>query len=187
VLPAIERNIPVRILNSRRPQVEGTLIVSKSVSTSNVAKAISTKRNVIVLNIHSTRMLMAHGFLRRIFEVFDRFETPVDMVSTSEVSVSLTIDNPRHLDEIVSELEQFADVYVERDHAILCVVGDNIRHTPGIAGAVFDSLGEINVRMISQGASRLNISFVINNGDVPLAVERLHRRFFSQLDPAVFD
>src|SRR3712207_6097945 len=106
-------------------------------------------------------MLMAHGFLRRIFEVFDRFETPVDMVATTEVSVSLTIDNPARLRDITRELRQFADVTAEEDQAIVCLVGENIRYTPGVARRVFTALEDINVRMISQGASLLNLSLVV--------------------------
>jgi aspartate kinase len=132
-------------------------------------------------------MLMAHGFLRRIFEAFDRFETPVDMVSTSEVSVSLTIDNPKNLDAICAELRQFAEVEIEKDQAIVCLVGENIRYTPGVAARVFDSLGEVNVRMISQGASLLNLSIVVAQTDLVKAVERLHAAFFGELDPNVFE
>jgi len=106
-------------------------------------------------------MLMAHGFLRRIFEVFDRFETPVDMVATSEVSVSLTIDNPARIEEVLAELRQFAEAETERDQVIVCLVGENIRYTPGVARRVFNALEGINVRMISQGGSLLNISFVV--------------------------
>src|SRR4029453_13390752 len=110
VVPAIEKNIPVRILNSRRPEIEGTLIVRETVHCANVAKSIACKKKITLVNIFSTRMLMAHGFLRRIFEVFDRYETPVDMVATTEVSVSLTVDNTARLREITRELRQFADV-----------------------------------------------------------------------------
>ncbi|MBV9742386.1 MAG: aspartate kinase, partial [Acidobacteriia bacterium] len=110
LVPAIEKNIPVMILNSRRPDVPGTRIVAQSVPCENAVKSIACKRQISLLNIHSTRMLMAHGFLRRIFEVFDRFETPVDMVATSEISVSLTIDNSSRLEEIIAELRQFAEV-----------------------------------------------------------------------------
>src|SRR5205085_12435142 len=130
---------------------------------------------------------MAHGFLRRIFEVFDRFETPVDMVATSEVSVSLTIDNSSHLDEIAGELREFAEVEVERDQVIVCLVGENIRYTPGVARRVFLSLDGINIRMISQGASLLNISFVISEADLRRTVESLHNEFFAELDPNVFE
>jgi aspartate kinase len=187
VVPAIEKNIPVLILNSRRPDVPGTRIVAEAVPCDNVVKSIACKRRISLLNIHSTRMLMAHGFLRRIFEVFDRFETSVDMVATSEVSVSLTIDNAQRLDAIVAELRQFAEVDSEKEQAIVCLVGENIRYTPGVAKRVFDSLVGINVRMISQGASLLNLSFVVAENDVRRAVEALHEEFFGQLDPEVFE
>jgi aspartate kinase len=130
---------------------------------------------------------MAHGFLRRIFEIFDRNETPVDMVATSEVSVSLTIDSTERLREIRAELSEFSDVSVEREQTIVCLVGDNIRYTPGVAARVFRALGEVNVRMISQGASLLNLSFVVADVDVKRAVEALHAEFFADLDAAVFD
>jgi aspartate kinase len=187
VLPAIEKSIPVLILNSRRPDVPGTRIVAERVHCENAVKSIACKRKITVVNIHSTRMLMAHGFLRRIFEIFDRFETPVDMVATSEVSVSLTIDNPARLDEVLSELRQFAEVEIERDQVIVCLVGENIRHTPGVARRVFNALEGINVRMISQGGSLLNLSFVVAEKDLRAAIEALHSEFFSQLDPAVFE
>jgi len=130
---------------------------------------------------------MAHGFLHRIFEVFDRYETPVDMVSTSEVSVSLTIDNTRNIDAILAGLRQFAEVETETDQAIVCLVGENIRYTPGVARRVFNSLDGINIRMISQGASLLNISFVVAEADLRRTVDALHGEFFASLDPAVFE
>jgi aspartate kinase len=187
VLPAIEKNIPVRILNSRRPQVEGTLITAEAPRSASPIRSIACKRNITLVNIVSTRMLMAHGFLRRIFEIFDRFETPVDMLATSEVSVSLTIDNTSALEAIRAEIEHFAEVSVEEDQTIVCMVGDNIRHMPGIAGRAFGALGGINIRMISQGASRLNISVVVAAADLKRAVESLHREFFSNPDPQAFE
>lgn len=187
VLPAIEKNIPVLILNSRRPEVPGTRIVSESVPCTNVVKSIACKRRITLVNICSTRMLMAHGFLRRIFEVFDRFETSVDMVATSEVSVSLTIDNAKRLPEVCAELRQFAEVSIEENQAIVCVVGENLRHTPGVAGRMFKSLNGVNIRMISQGASLLNVSLVVADEDVRRAVEGLHTELFENLDPNVFE
>jgi aspartate kinase len=178
VLPAIEKNIPVRILNSRRPEVEGTLIVAEAPPSSSPIRSIACKKNITLVNIVSTRMLMAHGFLRRIFEIFDRFETPVDMLATSEVSVSLTIDNTRALPAIQQQIEEFADVSIEESLAIVCLVGENIRKIPDTAARVFTSLKEINVRMVSQGASLLNISLVVAAGDLRRAVESLHREFF---------
>jgi len=187
VLPAIQKSIPVLILNSRRPEVPGTRIVAEAVPCANVVKSIACKRKIALVNIHSTRMLMAHGFLRRIFEVFDRFETPVDMVATSEVSVSLTIDNPARLSDIVAELEQFAEVEIEKDQVIVCLVGDNIRFTPGVARRTFMALDGVNIRMISQGASLLNLSFAVAEADLRRVVEALHEEFFASLDPAVFE
>lgn len=186
VVPAVEKNIPVVILNSRRPEVDGTRITGESVACSNIVKSIACKKDITVVNIRSTRMLMAHGFLRRIFEVFDKYKTPVDMVSTSEVSVSLTIDNNRQLDSIVTELREFAGVDIVTGQAIICLVGDSIRSTPGVAHRVFRAMNGINIRMISQGASKLNLSVVIAEGDLLHAVESLHTEFFSTLDPAVF-
>ena len=186
VVPAIEKNIPVLILNSRRPEVEGTRIVREAVHCANIAKSIACKKKITLVNIVSTRMLMAHGFLRRIFEIFDRFETPVDMIATTEVSVSLTIDNTTRLREVLRELRQFAEVTVEDDQAIVCIVGDNIRHTPGVASHVFRALEDVNVRMISQGASLLNLSVVVAQDDLRKSVERLHAEFFTEVDTEVF-
>ncbi|MDX2269304.1 MAG: lysine-sensitive aspartokinase 3 [Bryobacter sp.] len=186
VLPAIERNIPVLILNSRRPEVEGTRITAQGPKTRNAAKSLAAKKNVTVVNIQSTRMLMAHGFLYRIFEIFNRYETPVDMLATSEVSVSLTIDDTRQLPRIADELRAFSEVEIEQENAIVCIVGDNIRWQAGVAHRVFRALDTINVRMISQGASLRNISVVIAMRDLRAATERLHAEFFTEADPEVF-
>jgi aspartate kinase len=132
-------------------------------------------------------MFMAHGFLRKIFEIFDRYETSVDMIATSEVSVSLTIDNTKHLGPIVAEMSEFSEVSTEPDQAIVCLVGENIRYTPGVAGRVFGSLNGSNIRMISQGASLLNLSFVIAEKDLKPTVEALHAEFFRELDPEIFE
>jgi aspartate kinase len=187
VLPAIEKNIPVRILNSRRQESEGTLITATAPIGVDPVRAIACKKNITLVNIVSTRMLMAHGFLRRIFEVFDRFETPVDMLATSEVSVSLTIDDTRALAAIRAEIETFADVSIEENLAIVCMVGENLRRTPGVAARIFQALGDIDVRMVSQGASRLNLSLIVAAADLRLAVESLHRELFRSPDLAAFE
>jgi aspartate kinase len=179
VLPAIEKNIAVRILNSRRPEVEGTLIVSNPPPSSTPIRSIACKRNITLVNIVSSRMLMAHGFLRRIFEIFDRHETSVDMLATSEVSVSLTVDNTRALDSIRAEIGKFAEIATEDNQAIVCLVGENIRGCPDVAARVFTALRGIKTRMVSQGASQLNISLVIAAADLVPAVESLHREFFA--------
>ena len=140
VLPAVEKNIPVFILNSRNPNGTGTRITREARPCRNLIKSIACKRDVTFLTVSSSRMLMAHGFLRALFEVFDRHHTSVDMVATSEVSVSLTIDNPQRLVEVCTELRQFSEVSIEEGQAIVCLVGDNIRHTPGVAARVFRAL-----------------------------------------------
>ena len=187
VVPAIEKNIPVMILNSRRPEVQGTRIVGESVASTNPVKSIACKQNITVVNIQSSRMLMAHGFLRRIFEVFDRFETPVDVVSTSEVSVSLTIDSTANLDSILSELREFSEVSAENSNALISLVGENIRSTSGVSARAFNAIRDVNIRMISQGASVLNISFVVAQSDLKRSVQLLHTEFFTHLDPEVFE
>jgi aspartate kinase len=174
------------ILNSRRPEVEGTRIQSAAVPSKNVVKSIACKRKVVVLNIHSTHMFMAHGFMRRIFEVFDRHQTSIDMIATSVVSVSLTLDQPERVEAIAAELREFAEVSVDPNQAIICMVGENMRHTPGVAARVFKALDGVNVRMVSQGASELNLGFVVAGEDLTRAVEGLHNEFFTELDPAVF-
>lgn len=187
VLPAIEKNIPVRILNSRRPESPGTLIVKTPPASSTPIRSIACKQNITLVNIVSTRMLMAYGFLRRIFEVFDRFETPVDMLATSEVSVSLTIDNPRSLDAIRAELESFAEVSIEENQAIVCLVGENIGTSRSVAARAFGALNGTRIRMVSQGASQLNLSMVLDALDLTRAVEALHREFFTDFDKEAFE
>jgi len=174
-------------LNSRRPDVPGTRIIAETVTCENVVKSIACKRKITLINIHSTRMLMAHGFLRRIFEVFDRHETPVDMVSTSEVSVSLTIDSTDRLESILADIRQFSEASVEHGNVIVCLVGENIRFTPGVARRVFNVLDGINIRMISQGASLLNLSFVVAEKDLKRTVAALHEELFAELDSNVFE
>jgi aspartate kinase len=187
LVPAIQKNIPVYILNSRNPGCEGTRITARGGQCRNTFKAIGAKKRITIVDVVATRMLMAHGFLRSIFEVFDRHRCPVDVVSTSEVSVSLTVDSNEAIPAVAADLAALGDVKYEGRKAIVCLVGDNLRGTPGIAARIFNTLGEINVRMISQGASEINLTFVIEEDDVPEAVRRLHAAFFSDLDPEVFD
>jgi len=186
LVPAIDKNIPVQVLNSHNPKNEGTRITARAPSCTNTFKAIAAKKRITVVDVVSARMLMAHGFLKSIFDVFDRHRCPVDVVSTSEVSVSLTVDSNEAIPAIAADLEKLAYVKYEGRKAIVCLVGENIRGTPGIAAKVFTAISDINVRMISQGASEINITFVIEEDEVPEAVRRLHEVFFSELDPSVF-
>ena len=178
ILPAVSKNIPVRILNSHRPDNPGTLITADPQPADGHLTAIACKRDVTVIDITSSRMLMAHGFLRRLFEVFERFKTAVDVVTTSEVSVSVTVDDTRRLDAIVDNLRGFADVSCEREMAIICAVGEDIHEDPKAFGRALSALDAIPLRMVSQAASRRNITFVLRDSDVPQAMMRLHDMFF---------
>lgn len=187
VLPAVEKKIPVHIYNTKNPSSEGTLILAEAPPSRNLIKAIAFKRGVTIVNVNSTRMLMAHGFLRTIFEVFERYETSVDVVTTSEVSVSMTLDNAERLACITKDLSGIGEVYVEHDKAIVCVVGDNLKFTPGVAAKLFKSIGDTNIHMISQGASEINLTFVIENRHVDNVARNLHKEFFAEVDSTVFE
>jgi len=187
VLPAIEKNIPVYILNSRRPAGTGTRITREAMPCRNLIKSIACKRDITIVTVSSSRMLMAHGFLRALFEVFDRHRTSVDMVATSEVSVSLTLDNVSSLKAIVEELKQLGEVQLSPKTALICLVGNNLKYTPGIARRAFGSLADINILMVSHGASNINFSFLIDDKDATAAVRKLHADFFSEIDEQVFE
>jgi aspartate kinase len=187
ILPAVKKNIPVLVLNSRNPENEGTRIISLAPHCRSPFKSIAVKHRLTIIDVVASRMLMSHGYLRAIFEVFDRHKCPVDMVSTSEVSVSLTVDSNEKLPAIAADLSQLADVKYEGRKALVCMVGENIRGQQGIAARVFQAIQHINVRMISQGASEINMSFMIEESDVEEAVRSLHAEFFADPDPTVFD
>ena len=178
ILPAVAKNIPVRILNSRRPENTGTLITGEAQHPDGHLTAIACKRDVTVIDITSTRMLMAHGFLRRLFEVFERFKTAVDVVTTSEVSVSVTVDDTRRLDAILDNLKSFAEVSCEPEMAIICAVGENLRADSRLFLRAVTALDKVPLRLVSQAGSRRNVTFVLRNADVPRAMMRLHETLF---------
>jgi aspartate kinase len=186
VLPAIQKNIPVYILNSINPTCEGTRITARGAHSRNFFKAIAAKKRITIVDVAAPRMLLAHGFLKSIFEAFDRHHIPVDVVSTSEVSVSLTVDSNESIPALAADLAKLADVKYEGRKAIVCLVGENLREIPGIAARVFGELADVKIRMISQGASEINLTFVIEEDAVPGVIRRLHKAFFSDLDPDVF-
>jgi aspartate kinase len=187
ILPAVKKNIPVAVLNSRNAKCEGTRIVSLAPHCKSPFKSISVKKKLSIIDIVASRMLMTHGYLSQIFAVFDQHKCAVDMVSTSEVSVSLTVDSNSSLPAIAADLSKLADVKYEGKKALVCMVGDDIRGQNGIAAQVFNAVRHINVRMISQGASEINMSFMIEEDDADEAVRSLHAAFFQNPDPAVFD
>jgi len=180
IQPAIEDCIPVRICNSRAPEEAGTLVCAQTETSPRTVKAIAHKNGVTTVQITSARMLGAYGFLRALFEVFEKHRTVVDVVTTSEVSVSLSLDDASSLPAIVEDLEKLGTVRVERGRAIICVVGEGLRGTPGIAARVFNTIRDINVTLISQGASSINFTFAIEEERVQEAVTRLHEAFFEE-------
>ncbi len=186
VLPAIQKNIPVYILNSRNSSCEGTRITARAPHCKNFFKAIAAKQRITIVDVAAPRMLLAHGFLKSIFEAFDRHRIPVDVVSTSEVSVSLTVDSNESIPALAADLARLADVKYEGRKAIVCLVGENLREIPGLAALVFGELSDVKIRMISQGASEINLTFVIDEDQVPSVVQRLHKAFFADPDPEIF-
>ncbi len=179
IQPAIENSIPVRICNSHMPHERGTLVGPQSETSPRTIKAIAHKTGITIVQITSARMLGAYGFLRALFEVFERHRTVVDVVTTSEVSVSLSLDEVGALPAIVEELQQLGTVGIEKGRAIICVVGEGLRGTAGIEGRVFSTISDIKVSLISQGASSINFTFVVEEERVKEAVTRLHEEFFS--------
>jgi aspartate kinase len=187
ILPAVQKNIPVLVLNSRNAENEGTRITATPPPCSSPFKSIAAKKKLTIIDIVASRMLLAHGFLKSVFDVFDKHGCAIDMVSTSEVSISVTVDSKEALPAICAELSQIADVKYESNKALICLVGEDIRGICGIAAQVFAAISHVNIRMISQGASEINMSFMINEEDVEEAIRSLHKRFFVAPDPAIFD
>ncbi len=180
IIPAVRKGIPVRCLNTFKPDHPGTTILRGGPPGPGRARSIAHNLHNLVLTITSPRMLQSHGFLARLFEVFGRHRISVNMIATSEVSVSVTLDTNRNLEAAVEDLRRFAEVEVEKDMAIVCVVGQGLHASPGAAGDVFQALQEagVNVRMISQGASEINIAFVVADAECQKAVQAVHRKFF---------
>ena len=187
ILPAVKKNIPVLVLNSRNAACEGTRITSLAPRCRSPFKSIAVKKRLAIIDVVASRMLMTHGYMKEIFTIFDKHKCAVDMVSTSEVSVSLTVDSNDNLPALAADLGQLADVKYEGRKALICMVGDDIRGQSGMAAQVFSAIRHINVRMISQGASEINMSFMIDEDDADEAVRSLHAAFFQDPDPAIFD
>lgn len=186
ILPAVKKNIPVWVLNSRNPENEGTKIMAVAPRCASPFKSIAAKKHLTIVDIVASRMLMSHGYLKAVFDVFDKYKTIIDMVSTSEVSISVSVDTNEHLPAIAHELSKIADVKYESQKALVCLVGEKIRGQQGIAGRVFSAVKHVNLRMISQGASEINMSFMIEEDDVEEAIRSLHKEFFADADPTVF-
>ena len=176
ILPARKYKIPVRLLNTMQPEAKGTLIADKS--TEKEIKAIAAKDDITAIKIKSSRMLLAYGFMRKVFEIFEKYKTPIDMITTSEVAVSLTIDDPKNLEAIVEELKDFCTIEVDKNQTIVCIVGDFLGNKKGIVKKVFDSLINIPIRMISYGGSKNNVSLLIESSDKHEALNALNEGLF---------
>ena len=180
IQPAVARNIPIRVLNTFRPESAGTLVLGEVPGVTPGVRSIASKNGITTIHVTSLRMLLQHGFMARLFQVFERHRVVIDMVSTSEVSVTVTTDNPRDLPALEAELRTFAEVRVEVGRSILCLVGDRLRDQPEVMERIFGTLrrASIPVRMVSVGASRINVSLVVDQTDAAKAVQALHREFF---------
>lgn len=176
IWPAQKFGIPVKLLNTMQPEAKGT-VISKSTISADV-KAIAAKDGITAIKVKSTRMLLAYGFLRRIFEIFEKYRTPIDMITTSEVAVSVTIDEDEHLDKIVKELSQFGQVEIDKGQTIICVVGNFVAEQKGIVTKIFDALSETPIRMISYGGSRHNISLLTDSSNKENALKKLNEHLF---------
>jgi len=177
VLPAMMNGIPVRLKNTMNPPDPGTLITSHS-KTKGI-KAVAAKDGITAIKIRSGRMLNAYGFIKNIFEIFEFFKTSIDMITTSEVALSLTIDDPKHLDEIVAELKEYGKVEIDRNQTIVCIVGNMIAEEKGFAAKVFTALEDIPIRMISYGGSRNNISLLVNTNDKKATLQALSSKLLN--------
>ena len=177
IQPAKYANIPVRLLNTMEPTAPGTLISNDT--EKGKIKAVAAKDNITAIKIKSSRMLLAHGFLRKVFEIFESYQTPIDMVCTSEVGVSMSIDNTKHLNEIVNDLKKYGTVTVDHDMCIVCVVGDLEWENVGFEAKALDAMRDIPVRMISFGGSNYNISFLIRESDKKQALQSLSNVLFN--------
>jgi aspartate kinase len=178
MVPAMRKNIPVMVLNSLNPRSSGTCVRAHVERPKGKFTAIAAKKNISILNLAAPRMLVTHGFLHDVFEVFKRRQLPVDIVASSEVSLSLTVDSRIDISELLAELRAFTDAQVVTGKAIIAVVGENLRNRPGMLAYMFSAIADINVCMISQGASEITLSFVIDERDVPEAVRNLHHLLF---------
>ncbi len=180
-VPLVHEGIPIVVLNSRHPERRGT-VIEPSADVSRLGdspiRSISWKRGITVINVRAPRMLGAYGFLRQLFEIFERHEVVVDVLASSEVSVSLTIEDPRHLDLVQRELDDLGEVWVDHGRAIIAVVGIGLKTTPGLSARVFGAVGPACVEVISQGASAINMTFTVKEEDGPEVVRRLHQEFF---------
>jgi aspartate kinase len=178
IKPAVDNAIAVRVCNTFKPRETGTMVLARSGKAPNTIKSIAHKKNITILRIRSARMLGAYGFMSAVFQVFDRHRTVIDVISTSEVSVALTLDNSDSLEKIVEDLSRIGEVEVETGYAVICVVGEGLRASTGLAAKIFSTISDVNVALVSHGASSVNLTFVIRENAVHEVIRKLHSEFF---------
>ena len=180
IKPAVDHAIPVRVCNTFEPNEIGTMVLADSAEAPNKIKSIAHKKNITILRITSARMLGSYGFMSALFQVFERYRTVIDVISTSEVSVALTLDNTAELDKIVTELGRLGDVEVEPGYGVVCVVGEGLRASTGLASKIFSTIDDVNIALVSHGASSVNLTFVVKEELVADVIKRLHQTLFKK-------
>lgn len=178
IKPAVDHSIPVRVCNTFEPDAIGTMVLAESGSSPSMIKSIAHKKNITILRITSARMLGSYGFMSAVFQVFERYRTVIDVISTSEVSIALTLDNAAEIEKIVADLSRLGDVEVEPGYAVICVVGDGLRASTGLASKIFSTIDDVNIALVSHGASAVNLTFVVKEDVASAVIKKLHRDFF---------
>ena len=178
IKPAVDHGIPVRVCNTFEPAEVGTMVLNESGEAPNKIKSIAHKKNITILRITSARMLGSYGFMSAVFQVFERYRTVIDVISTSEVSIALTLDNTAEIDKIVNELRRLGDVEVDPGYAVICVVGEGLRASTGLASKIFSTIDNVSIALVSHGASAVNLTFVVKDDDVADVIKKLHGEFF---------
>jgi aspartate kinase len=181
IQPAVDYKIPVRVGNTFEPEKTGTMVLAESEVLPGKIKSIAHKTGITILRISSARMLGSYGFMSALFQIFERYRTVIDVISTSEVSVSMTLDNTSSLEPIVGELKRLGNVEIEPENAVVCVVGEGLRGTSGVASKIFSTISDINISLISHGASSVNMTFVVKEDKAGEVIKRLHGTFFRQI------
>ncbi len=179
IKPAVDHAIPVRVCNTFEPDNIGTMVLTDAGESPSKIKSIAHKKNITILRITSARMLGSYGFMSAVFQVFERYRTVIDVISTSEVSIALTLDNTAEIEKIVADLSRLGDVEAEPGYAVICVVGDGLRESRGLASRIFSTIEDVRVALVSHGASAVNLTFVVAETDTENVIRRLHSAFFA--------
>lgn len=178
IQPAVDFAIPVRVCNSWKPAETGTMVLAESSESPNKIKSIASKKGITILRVTSARMLGSYGFMSALFQIFERYRTVIDIISTSEVSLALTLDNTDSLEQITAELKRLGEVEIETGNAVICVVGEGLRASRGLAAKIFSTIEETNISLISHGASNVNLTFVVKENVMNEVIKKLHEKFF---------